>query len=103
MSRSDVAMSESARSASTSCLLPTAYRSGHSSCMKLLATVSLWFLAVWVAYDMAAFALELPRQITPLIALAGALVVSRALTSERSSVATMSRLAQIGDASLRKA
>jgi hypothetical protein len=71
--------------------------------MKLLAMAGLWFLAVWVAYDMAAFALELPRQVTPLIALAGALAVSRALTSEGSSAATMSRLAQIGDASLRKA
>ena len=63
--------------------------------MKLLATASLWFLAAWVAYDMSAFALGLPRQITPLIALAVAIVVSRILTSDSSKAATMARLSHI--------
>jgi hypothetical protein len=69
--------------------------------MKLLATASLWFLAAWVVYDMSAYALGLPRQITPLIALAAAVAVGKALSSDGPRAATMSRLARIGEASPR--
>jgi hypothetical protein len=69
--------------------------------MKRLGTASLWFVAAWVVYDMSAYALGLPRQITPLIALAAAVAVYRALTSDASRAATMLRLPRIGAASLR--
>ena len=68
--------------------------------MKRLATASLWFLAAWVVYDMSAYALGLPRQITPMIALAAAVAVYKALTSDGSRAATMLRLPRIGAASL---
>jgi hypothetical protein len=71
--------------------------------MKLVATAALWFLAAWVAYDMSAFGLGLPRQLTPLIALAVAIVVSRTLPSYGSTTATKARLSEIGEASLRRA
>jgi hypothetical protein len=47
--------------------------------MKTFATSVLWFLAVWVAYDMTAFATGMPRQVTPLVALGVALIVYRGL------------------------
>jgi hypothetical protein len=47
--------------------------------MKSFATSVLWFFAVWVTYDMAAFATGMPRQATPLVALAAALIVYRGL------------------------
>jgi hypothetical protein len=47
--------------------------------MKSFATSVLWFFAVWVTYDMTAFATGLPRQATPLIALGVALIVYRGL------------------------
>lgn len=71
--------------------------------MKHLGTASLWFLAAWVVYDMSAYALGLPRQITPMVALAVAIVVSRTLTSYGPSTATKARLSDMSDASLRRA
>jgi hypothetical protein len=47
--------------------------------MKTFATSVLWFFAVWVAYDMTAFATGMPRQATPLIALGVAVIVHRGL------------------------
>jgi peptidoglycan/LPS O-acetylase OafA/YrhL len=69
--------------------------------MKLLAMGSLWFLGVWVAYDMTAYAFGLPRQITPLIALVVAVAVVRILTANTSRAATLSRLPRLGEATLR--
>jgi hypothetical protein len=47
--------------------------------MKSLATSVLWFFAVWVAYDMAAFATGMPRVVTPLVALLVATGIGLAL------------------------
>ena len=47
--------------------------------MKSFATSVLWFFAIWVTYDMAAFAIGMPRQATPLVALGAALIVYRGL------------------------
>jgi putative exporter of polyketide antibiotics len=38
--------------------------------MKILATSLVWFAASWFVYDMSAFMVGLPRQATPLVALA---------------------------------
>jgi hypothetical protein len=50
-------------------------RGCHDPDMKTLAASVSWFLGAWVAYDMTAFAVGMPRQATPLVAVAAALVV----------------------------
>jgi putative exporter of polyketide antibiotics len=47
--------------------------------MKTLAAGIVWFLASWFLYDIAAFALGMPRQATPMVALAIAITVTLAL------------------------
>jgi hypothetical protein len=37
--------------------------------MKILLASAFWFLGVWFIYDMAAFAIGMPRVATPLVAL----------------------------------
>jgi hypothetical protein len=55
--------------------MATAARGRHDRDMKALAASVSWFLGAWVAYDMTAFAVGMPRQATPLVAVAAALVV----------------------------
>ncbi|HZC32481.1 MAG TPA: hypothetical protein VE640_04250 [Candidatus Bathyarchaeia archaeon] len=43
--------------------------------MKAFAASLSWFLGAWVMYDMAAFAIGMPRQATPFVAVAVAIVV----------------------------
>jgi len=44
--------------------------------MRVFLTAGLWFLAAWVCVDMACYALGLPRQATPLVAILVGLVVA---------------------------
>jgi hypothetical protein len=48
---------------------------GHDLDMKTLAASVSWFLGAWVAYDMTAFAVGMPRQATPFVAITAALIV----------------------------
>jgi hypothetical protein len=47
--------------------------------MKTFAASASWFLGGWVLYDIAAFAIGMPRQATPFVAIAVALAVWLAL------------------------
>jgi hypothetical protein len=70
--------------------------------MKIIAASATWFLASWVVYDMAAFATGMPRQMTPLVALAIALVVGVGLRMGRAGRPTVALRSPISE-SLRKA
>lgn len=52
--------------------------------MKTATTSLLWFLGVWVAYDISAFASGLPRQVTPLVAFAVTVLVYAGLRAHGS-------------------
>jgi hypothetical protein len=43
--------------------------------MKTFAASVSWFLGAWVVYDMAAFAIGMPRQATPFVAVGVAILV----------------------------
>jgi hypothetical protein len=47
--------------------------------MKIFAIVTAWFFASWFLYDFTAFVVGMPRQATPMVALAVAITISLAL------------------------
>jgi hypothetical protein len=47
--------------------------------MKLFAIAIAWFIASWFLYDITAFVVGMPRQATPMVALAIAITVMLAL------------------------
>jgi putative exporter of polyketide antibiotics len=59
--------------------IPFSVIARHSSVMKTLAAGIVWFLASWFLYDITAFILGMPRQVTPLVALAIAITITVAL------------------------
>lgn len=63
--------------------MPASEMFGHSLVMKILAAAIVWFLASWFVYDITAFIVGMPRQATPLVALAiaGTVVLVLRLTS----------------------
>jgi hypothetical protein len=47
--------------------------------MKIFAIAIAWFFASWFLYDVSAFVVGMPRQATPIVALAIAITVALAL------------------------
>ena len=66
--------------------------------MRTTFTAGLWFLAAWVSFAMAAFAVGLPSQVTPLVAAAAFVVVASVLVRRQSG--SVGQPARLVDASL---
>jgi hypothetical protein len=47
--------------------------------MKIFGIATAWFLAGWFLYDFTAFVVGMPRQATPMVALAVAITIALAL------------------------
>jgi hypothetical protein len=65
--------------------------------MKTFAAAIVWFVASWFLYDITAFVLGMPRQATPLVALAIACTVGLALrlaSLDRQSIALGARASE---------
>jgi len=70
--------------------------------MKTFAASVSWFLGSWVMYDMAAFATGMPRQATPFVAVAVAVLVWLGLRFGPVVLSTIAPQTPISDPQLRR-
>jgi hypothetical protein len=75
----------------------------HDLAMKNLAASITWFLAAWVIYDMSAYVLGMPRQMTPVVALAIAIAMGVWLHGRRATGRLGKRQPSMADPQLQNA